>query len=430
VVAGLSFCQGFGPPQLPRAPLAKREVATHDAAHAKNSHEHQDTQRMNRTIAALGTTIFETMSQRARELGAINLGQGFPDEPGPPELLVSAARALTERSSQYPPMRGIPELREAVAHYYAAHQSLLLTTDEIVITSGATEALAATFMALINPGDEVIVIQPLYDAYVPLIERFGGTPRFVSLVPPDWRLPLGSIAAAITPQTKLLLLNTPHNPTGSMVPRSEWDMLARLCIKHDLTLVVDEVWEGMIFDNGARHVSPMAVRQLHERCVKIGSAGKIFSLTGWKVGWACAPTPIAAAIARAHQYLTFTTPPALQWAVAEGLSLPPAWHAAHRSTHAHGRARLIHGLHGAGYRVLAGPGTWFVHVDLAASGIKLDDVSFCERLIEEAGVVAIPFSVFYAVEPETRFVRFCFTKSSQVLDAAIERLAAFRQALG
>jgi aspartate/methionine/tyrosine aminotransferase len=383
---------------------------------------------MNRIIAALGTTIFEAMSARARETGAINLGQGFPDDIGPMELRGAASRAMLERSSQYPPMRGLPELRAAVARYYAHDQGLKLADEEIVVTSGATEAIAASLMALIEPGDEVIVVQPLYDAYVPLIERFGGVPRFVSLVPPDWRLPLGAIAAAITPRTRVIMLNTPHNPTGAMVPASELAMLARLCVKHDLRIVCDEVWEAMIFD-GTRHVSPLAIPQLRERAVKIGSAGKIFSLTGWKVGWACAAPPIANAIARAHQFLTFTTPPSLQWAVTEGLALPLDWHAAHRAGHAAGRERLAQGLRDAGYAVIAGPATWFIHIDLAASGIRLGDVAFCERAIGEAGVVSIPISAFYAQDPETRYVRFCFTKAPEVLDEALGRLARFHAAL-
>jgi len=383
---------------------------------------------MNRTIAALGTTIFEAMSQRARDGHVINLGQGFPDAPGPPELLDAAARAVLDRSSQYPPMRGVPELRAAIAAYYAREQGLDLTADEIVVTSGATEAIAATLMALIEPGDEVIVVQPLYDAYVPLIERFGGIPRFVSLIPPDWRLPVGAIAAAITPQTRIILLNTPHNPTGSVVQPEDWAILSRLCVSHDLTVVCDEVWEAMIFDE-SRHLSLLAIPALRARSVKIGSAGKIFSLTGWKVGWACSAPHIAAAIARAHQFLTFTTPPSLQWAVAEGLALPPAWHAAHRDNHAPGRVRLLNGLRAAGYAATAGAATWFIHVDLAASGIKLTDVEFCERLITEAGIVSIPFSAFYAQLPETGYVRFCFTKSEDVLDEALKRVGQFRTML-
>ncbi len=383
---------------------------------------------MNRSIASLKTTIFEVMSGLARETGAINLGQGFPDARGPAELLDAAAHALKERSNQYPPMRGLPELRAAIAGYYDAQQGLKLADDEIVVTSGATEGLAACIFGLLNPGDEIILIQPLYDAYAPLVELVGAVPRFVSLVPPDWRLPIDAIRAAVTPRTRAILLNTPHNPSGSMIDEPELLALATICKDHDLILICDEVWEAMIFD-GSCHVSPLAIKGLRARSVKIGSAGKIFSLTGWEVGWICAPAPLAGVIARAHQFLTFTTPPALQWAVAEGLALPAQWHQAHRESHAGGRDHLVRGLAQAGYAVLPSSATWFTHVDLAASGIDLPDSVFCDRAVREAGVVTIPFSAFYAQEPETRFVRLCFTKPVAMLDEAVERLGTFRKSL-
>lgn len=371
------------------------------------------------------TTIFEVMSLLSAELGAINLGQGFPDMAEPPELIAAAQRALAERSNQYPPMRGLPELRGAIADYYARQQGLTVAEDEIVVTSGATEALAASILALVNPGDEVILVQPLYDAYLPLVERAGGTARLVSLTPPDWTLPLDRLEAAITPATRLIILNTPNNPVGTVLPRETLEAVGALCEAHDLFLLCDEVWEGMILD-GTPHVSPLAIPALRDRAVKVGSAGKIFSMTGWKVGWAVAAPRIASAIAQRHQFITFTTATPLQWAAAEGLRLPDAWHEQHRARYAAGKARLVAGLTAAGFHVLPANGTWFVTVDLAASGLPADDAALAERLIREAGVASIPVSAFYASQPETGYLRLCVAKQAETLDRAVERLAAFR----
>jgi len=375
------------------------------------------------------TTIFEHMSRLARQYGAINLGQGFPELPEPPELLAAAARAVCERSNQYPPMRGLDDLRHAIAAYYATAQDLTLAAEEIVVTSGATEALAATILALVQPGDEVVLVPPLYDAYLPLVQRAGGVARFAALAPPDWTLSPETLAAAVTDRTRVLILNTPNNPTGTLLDRATLAAIGDLCAARAITLVCDEVWEATLF-GGARHLSPLALPALRARAVKIGSAGKIFSLTGWKVGWAVAAAPLADRIAAQHQFITFTTATPLQWAVAEGLALPPAWHEAQRDRYVPLRRRLIDGLAAAGYVVLANAATWFITIDLAASGIALDDVRFCERLIVEAGVAAIPVSAFYAEAPERRFVRLCFAKPEAMLDAAIARLATFRRSLG
>lgn len=373
------------------------------------------------------TSIFERTSLLARELGAINLGQGFPDLPEPAELLAAAQRALVERSNQYPPMRGLPELRQAVCDYYRREQGLDLLPDELTVTSGATEALAAAIFAFIGPGDEAVLFQPFYDAYWPLIERAGGTVRTVNLMPPHWTLPLDALEDAIGPRTRLLVLNTPNNPTGTLVDRETLQALGALCERHDLLLLCDEVWEGMIY-RAAGHVSPLAVGSLRERTIKVGSAGKIFSLTGWKVGWAVATPPLSDAIARQHQYLTFTIPTPLQWAVAEGLALPGEWHAAHRARYRAARDRLVEGLTGAGYTVLPTEGTWFVNLDLAASGLAGHDDSVADRMVREAGVAAIPVSAFYRDDPERGFLRLCFAKEDATLDEAIERLRMFRDA--
>ncbi|PKB19171.1 aspartate/methionine/tyrosine aminotransferase [Novosphingobium kunmingense] len=372
------------------------------------------------------TTVFERMSALARETGAINLGQGFPDLPEPPELIAAAQAALAERSNQYPPMRGLAELRRAIAAYYAAEQGLAVAEEEIVVTSGATEALASALLALVRPGDEVILIQPCYDAYQPLIERAGGTPRFVNLTPPHWTLDQSALAAAITPATRGVVLNSPNNPVGALLDAATLEAIGALCERRDLWVVSDEVWEGTILD-GSAHRSALAVPALRDRTVKVGSAGKIFSLTGWKIGWAIAAPPLAGAVAARHQFLTFTTATPLQWAVAEGLALPSAWHREHRARYAHAKARLVRGLTEAGFAVLPASATWFVTIDLAASGLAADDEAVARTLIETAGVASIPVSAFYAEAAERGYVRLCFAKDDGTLDEAVRRLAAFRR---
>ncbi len=279
--------------------------------------------------AAMAPTIFEHMSGLARAHDAINLGQGFPDEPPHPDMIAAASRALAEKSNQYPPAFGLPELRDAICAFYARRQGLALTREQVVVTSGATEALAAAILALVGPGDEVILFQPAYDSYAPTIRRAGGIPVSVALAPPDWRYDAGQIAAAITPRTRAMIVNDPLNPAGTVAREAELAMLAEICVRHDLVAICDEVWEDVRFD-GAPHRSLMSFPGMAERAVKIGSAGKIFGLTGWKTGWICAAPELATALGRAHQFLTFTTPPALQWAVAEGLGQPDSWFAAQR----------------------------------------------------------------------------------------------------
>ena len=380
-------------------------------------------------MSAPQTTIFEHMSGLARELGAINLGQGFPELPEPPALIAAAQRALGERSNQYPPMRGIPELRSAVADYYLRTQGLTLSAEQVIVTSGGTEALAATLFALVAPGDEVLLVQPLYDAYLPLVQWAGGTAKVISLTPPEWTLPLDALAAAIGPKTRGIVLNTPNNPVGTMLSHDTLEAIGELAVAHNLWVLCDEVWEAMVFD-GTPHVSPLAIPSLAQRSVKVGSAGKIFSMTGWKVGWAVAAPDLAARIAARHQFLTFTTPPALQWAAAEGLAMPDTWFAAQRARYAALKARLVSGLEAAGFAVLPASGTWFITIDLAASGLPADDVLLSERLVREAKVASIPVSAFYAERPEKGFLRLCFTKDEAVLDEAVARLAAFRAGLG
>ena len=377
---------------------------------------------MNPVYAALGTTIFETMSARARATGAINLGQGFPDGRGPADVLAEAARALLEESNQYPPMAGTPALRQAVADHYRAHHDLDLSPSEVIVTSGATEALAATIFALVSPGDEVVMFQPLYDAYLPLVQRAGGIARLVRLEPPEWRITARALAAVASDRTRLVLLNSPLNPTGSMVGADELALLADFCISHDAIAICDEVWEHVVFD-GARHRSLMAQPGMRERTVKIGSAGKIFSLTGWKVGWMCAAPTISSVLAKAHQFLTFTTPPNLQAGAAYGLSKDAAYFDDMRAGYQRSRDRLVAGLTGLGYAVLPSAATYFLNIDLTASGITMGDVAFAEWLIEQAGVATIPVSAFYAEDAVTNVVRLCFAKQDATLDAALARMA-------
>lgn len=380
--------------------------------------------------AEMGTTVFERMSALARELGAINLGQGFPDSQGPPELIEAAVRALTEKSNQYPPSVGLPALREAAARFHARREGLVLGTDQVIVTSGATEGLAAAILAFVSPGDEVILFQPAYDAYAPLVRRAGGVPVFVDLAPPDWCYDRAAIEAAVTPRTRAMIVNDPLNPSGTAASEAELAMLAQVCAAHDLLAICDEVWEAVRFD-GASHRSLLSFPGMSERAVKIVSAGKVFGLTGWKIGWLCASPANAALLGRAHQFLTFTSPPALQWAVAEGLDRSDQWFSTRDAGWAAARKRLRQGLRAGGYAVLPNAATWFLCVDLAASGIDLNDTEFAERAVREAGVAVIPVSALFEGDRAPRhIVRLCFTKGDAVLDEAAERLAKFRQNLG
>ena len=381
---------------------------------------------MNPIYAAMPTTIFSKMSALARELGAINLGQGFPDtDNGAGDVVKAAADALLTQSNQYPPTWGIPELRQAVAAHYRHHQGLDLDwSSEVIVTSGATEALAAAIFGLVTPGDEVLLIQPLYDAYLPLVERAGGIAKLIDLKPPEWRIDPEVLKAAFGPRTRLLILNNPVNPTATMWSREDLTLLAELCIRHDVIAICDEVWEHVIF--GGEHIPLITLPGMRDRTVKIGSAGKIFALTGWKVGWLIAAPPIADVVAKAHQFLTFTTPPNLQSAVAVGLAKEDSWFTSMRAGFARQRDRLNDGLKKTGYVTLPSDATWFLSIDLAASGITIDDEQFAERMLREGGVATIPMSAFYARDPIRSVVRLCFTKNAETIDLAIDRFAMMR----
>jgi N-succinyldiaminopimelate aminotransferase len=377
---------------------------------------------MNPIFANLETSVFEVMSRLARETGAVNLGQGFPDDPGPEDVRRKAADAVVNGWNQYPPMMGIPELRTAVATHYRHWQGVELDAEaEVMITSGATEALAGALMALIEPGDEVVLFEPMYDAYLPLVRRAGGVPRFVTLQPPHFRLTEEALAKAFSPKTKVALFNNPLNPTATIFSDADLQLLADFCIRFDAVALCDEVWEHVVFD-GRRHKPLIAVPGMRERTVKVGSAGKIFNLTGWKVGFVCAAPALMRVLAKAHQFITFTTPPNLQAAVAYGLGKDDAHFEAMRTDFARSRDRFTAGLKTLGFEVIPSQATYFLNIDIAPLG-ETDDVAFATRLVVDHGVATIPVSAFYAEGAVKNVVRFCFAKRDATLDAALERLA-------
>ena len=370
-------------------------------------------------------SVFERMSLAAARHGATNLGQGFPDFGWPDRILEAAARHVVESSNQYPPSRGLPALREAVAAHYAdAHGLAALTPEHVTVTSGATEALFAFILATIAPGDEVIIFAPAFDAYVPMIRRAGGVPVEARLEGPDFRLTADAIEPAVTRRTRLILFNNPHNPTGRLFDRTELEALASVAIRHDLLVLSDEVWEHVLLD-GQSFTPLAAIDGMAQRTLKCGSAGKIFSLTGWKVGWMVAPPELAAVAAKAHQFITFATPPNLQAAVAEGLANPD-WLAPMRTGFARARDRIMEGLADAGYAAIRPEATYFMVVDLAASGIADDDEAFARRAVEQHGVAVVPMSPFYEADPPTNLIRLCFAKRDETIDAGIAGLRAAR----
>jgi N-succinyldiaminopimelate aminotransferase len=382
---------------------------------------------MNPVYATLSDTIFDVMSGLARETGAVNLGQGFPEWDGPEDVRRKAAEAVVSGPNQYPPMRGLPALREAVAEHYGRLQGVTLDwQSEVTITSGATEALAAALLAVLSPGDEVVLFEPMYDSYLPMLKRAGATARFVKINPPDWRVDRAELAAAFTHKTRAVVINTPLNPSASLIGAEDLALIAGCCVKHDCIAISDEVWEHCVFD-GAKHLSMLSVPGMRERTIKIGSAGKMFSMTGWKVGFACAAPKLTTAFAKAHQFLTFTTPPSLQTAVAYGLGKPAEHFAEMRGQLARQRDRLAGALKQEGFVTLPAAGTYFMAVDLAASGIGLGDRDFAIRAVKECGVATIPFSAFYERPPASQLVRLCFAKTDATLDRGVEALARARK---
>ena len=379
----------------------------------------------NTLLANTGTTIFTVMSALAVEHGAINLGQGFPDTEGPADIVRAAADALLDNRNQYPPMTGLPELREAVAAANKRFYGLDLNpANEVCVTSGATEALAASLMAVLDPGDEVVLIEPLYDTYLPVIRMLGAVPRLVRLEPPHWELPRAELAAAFGPKTKAILFNSPMNPTGKVFTAAELAFIADLVQRHDCYAICDEVYEHLTFD-GWKHIPLMTLPGMRQRCLRIGSAGKTFSLTGWKIGYISGDASIIPTVAKAHQNLTFTSAPNLQRAVAIGLGKDDAYFASLSGELEARRDRLAAGLAALGFGVLDTHGSYFVIADYSTLGLTMDDAAFCKLITEEAKVAAIPVSAFYEGDAPHHYARFAFCKKFEVLDEALARLGNF-----
>ncbi|MZD55466.1 pyridoxal phosphate-dependent aminotransferase [Streptomyces sp. SID5606] len=386
---------------------------------------------LNRRLAEFGTTIFAEMSALAARTGAINLGQGFPDTDGPEEVREAAVRALRDgRGNQYPPGPGVPELRAAVAAHQERRYGLSFDPGtEVLVTAGATEAIAASLLALLEPGDEVVALEPYYDSYAAAIAMAGGTRVPVTLRPhttderPVFRLDLDELRDAVTDRTRLLLLNTPHNPTGTVLTRAELAAIAELAVERDLLVVTDEVYEHLVFDT-AEHIPLATFPGMRERTVTIGSAGKTFSFTGWKVGWVTAAPALVTAVRSAKQYLTYVASGPFQYAIAEALALPESYFGAYREDMRAKRDLLAAGLAEAGFGVFRPAGTYFVTTDIRPLG-ESDGFAFCRGLPERAGVVAVPNAVFYDHrDAGAPYVRFAFCKRIPVLEEAVGRLKA------
>lgn len=384
---------------------------------------------MNPLYEQIQTSVFERMSALAIRHDAVNLGQGFPDFGWPDQILDAASQALKEGSNQYPPSRGIPQLRQAIADHCDRHFGEALEPDHICVTSGATEALGACILATVTPGDEVIVFTPAYDCYAPMIRRAGGTVREIALRPPEWRIEREALDSAIGPKTRAILFNNPHNPTGRLFDRDELLAVANAAEAHDLIVISDEVWEHILLDD--QDFTPIATfGGMGARTLKVGSAGKIFSLTGWKVGWIAAAPELAGVAARAHQFLTFSTAPNLQSAVAFGMSEGDPWIQPMQQRFARARDRMVEGLRAAGYATLQPASTYFLCVDLHASGIALGDEEFAAAAVEQAGVAVVPLSAFAEQEPPRHLVRLCFAKRDETIDRGVAAMAKARELLG
>jgi N-succinyldiaminopimelate aminotransferase len=381
---------------------------------------------LNRRLDGLGTTIFAEMSARALATDSVNLGQGFPDVDGPRAIAQTAADAvLAGKGNQYPPGPGIPELRQAIAEHQQRFYGLTYDpATEVFVTAGATEAVAAALLALLEPGDEVIAFEPYYDSYAANIAMAGATRVPVTLRAPDFRPDLTELESKITARTRLLLINSPHNPTGTVLTRDELQIIANIAIKHDLIVVTDEVYEHLAFDRP--HIPLATFPGMRERTLSVSSAGKTFSFTGWKVGWATGSPELIEAVKTTKQFMTFVASGPFQYAVAEALSLPDSYYEDLRTDLKAKRDLLGAGLRDIGFGVYQPEGTYFITTDIAPLGEK-DGIEFCLGLPARAGVVAIPTVLFYDNKEAGRTkVRFAFCKRPEVLEEAMKRLAVLR----
>ena len=382
----------------------------------------------NTIMSSYGTTVFTVMSQLALDHDAINLGQGFPDQDGPLDIRQKAAAAMIDGPNQYPPMMGMVELRQAVAAANKRFYDIDVDwTTQVMVTSGATEAIADCLLGLINPGDEVVMIEPLYDCYLPMVQRAGGVAKLVRIEPPEWELPRQQLADAFSDKTKLILLNSPHNPAGKVFDLDELTFIADLVKKHDAYAVCDEVYEHLLFD-GRKHIPLMTLPGMAERCLRIGSAGKTFSLTGWKIGYITGAPALLSSVAKTHQFNTFTTPPGTQLAAAFGLAKGDDYFTGLAADLQARRDQLSAGLQKIGFKTMESEGTYFLTVDFRPllgrmGGFNGDDVEFCQHITTKAGVGAVPVSAFYQQADVDHFVRFCFCKGEALLDQALERLS-------
>ncbi|MCH8823219.1 MAG: aminotransferase class I/II-fold pyridoxal phosphate-dependent enzyme [Planctomycetes bacterium] len=374
-------------------------------------------------LAPFGSTIFTQISRLAIEHNAINLGQGFPNFDGPEFIKQAAIDAINNGHGQYARMFGIPQLNQAIAERFQTDTGLSIDPDaEITVTSGCTEALIATFMGLINPGDEVILFEPYYDSYPACVAMSGAEAKFITLRPPDFEVNEAKLRAAFSDKTKAILVNTPHNPTGKVFTKAELELIATLCKEHDAIAITDEVYERLVFDE--EHISLATLDGMYERTVTLSSLGKTFSLTGWKIGWALAPARLTAGVRAAHQFITFATATPLQHGAVAALRTDDSYYQEFVETYQRRRDILADGLDKIGFEVYLPQGTYFVLADHTRFGFA-DDVSFCEHLIKEVGVAAIPPSAFYSNPSDGKnLVRFAFCKDEQTLIDALKRMSA------